>query len=417
MITEEEQGQLPKLFFMLRELLLERKRLFQGGSFSQYCFANANAPPAILFVIDDYGGFREKTDGKHDDDMQELAKYGENYGIYLILTTSGIGTKELPARLFENCKTGICLLMSDKYRYCEVLRTMQIPLRPPENSRGRGIAWIEGELLEFQCAICMKSQNDFDRMERLRIRIQQQNEAFPNRRARRIPQIPEHPVLSEFFKLLDETGWQSSEGLPVGYEEQSGKIYGIPFWGIRHVLITGKKNTGKSNCLTIMKRVATRFGIFCKEIWSIGELAESIRENEEKVQSGKVSQELLKCGFLYLLPEYGRLCDAFYTKQYQKETETYLNGILGENGLHKVIAIVRKEDMGMLAGRPLFEVLIQEAYGIHMGGALESQSLFDFSEISFSRKSIVKKAGCGTVPRYRQLTFSGDVILPLCEEE
>ena len=416
-ITEEEQDKLPKLFFMLRELLLERKRLFRGGSFSQYRFTNANAPPAILLVIDDYGGFREKTDGMYDDDMQELAKFGENYGIYLILTASGIGTKELPARLFENCKTGICLLMSDKYRYCEVLRTMQIPLKPPENSKGRGIAWIEGELLEFQCAFCMKSQNDFDRMEKLRIRIQQRNELYPTRRASRIPQIPEKPVLTEFFDLLDEKEWQSSEGLPVGYEEQSGKIYGIPFWEIRHVLVTGKKKTGKSNCLAVMKRVAERYQISCKEIWSIDEFAESIRENEDKIRSGKIPQGLLKCGFLYLLPEYGRVCDEFYTKQYQKDTELYLNAILEKKSFHKVIAIVRKEDMGMLAGRSLFEVLMQDAYGIHMGGALESQSLFDFSNIPFSRQSAVKKAGCGTVPRYGQVAFFGDIILPLCEEQ
>lgn len=432
-MTEEEQEELPKLFHMLKGLLLERKKLFQGGSFLQYRAANTQAPPAILLMIDHYGGFREKTGGIYDGDMQELAKLGENYGIYLMLTASGIGG-QLEGRLFESCKTGICLSMSDKYRCCEVLRTVQLPLKPPENSRGRGIAWIEGEPLEFQCALCLKSQNDYERMEKLRQRIQRRNEAYPHSQARRIPRIPKRPVLEEFFSMLDEAGWRPALatdfrkeallvgcGLPVGYEEQSGNVYSIPFREIRHVFVTGKRKTGKHNCLKVIKQVARRYGIFFREIGSIGELAACVRENEEKISQGrmtqgKASQEFAKHGFLYLIPEFGRLCDEFYMKQDQKGSEMYLTGILGKKSLHKVVAIVRKEDMGSLSGRPLFEELAQEAYGIHMGGALDSQSLFDFSYVPFSRQSAAKTAGHGTVPKCAQAPFFGDIILPLCEE-
>ena len=423
-MTEEEQEELPKLFHMLKELLLERKKLFQGGSFLQYRAANKQAPPAILLMIDHYGGFREKTSGIYDSDIQELAKLGENYGIYLMLTASGIGG-QLEGRLFESCKTGICLSMSDKYRYCEVLRTVRLPLELPENSRGRGIAWIEGEPLEFQCALCLKSQNDYERMEKLRLRIQRKNEAYPHLQARRIPRIPKRPVLEEFFSTLDEAGWRPALAtdfggeallvgcdLPVGYEEQSGKVYSIPFGEIRHVFITGKRKTGKRNCLEVIKRAACRYGISFREIGAIDELAACVRENEEKIL-----QEFTKHGFLYLIPEFGRLCDEFYTKQDQTVTEMYLTGILGKRSLHKVVAIIRKEDMGSLSGRPLFEALAQEPYGIHMGGALDSQSLFDFTHVPFSRQGAVKTAGHGTVPKCVQGAFLGDIILPLCEEK
>ncbi|MFT3984427.1 MAG: FtsK/SpoIIIE domain-containing protein [Lachnospiraceae bacterium] len=419
-LTEEEQASLPKLFFLLKEMLLDRKKLFQGGSFLQYRAANKKAPPAILLVIDNYGGFREKTDGHYDEDMQELARFGESYGIYLLLTAFGIGGGEIPVRLFESCKTGICLQMSDKHRYCEALRAARLPLKLPENVKGRGIAWIKGALLEFQCALCIRSLNDFDRMEKLRQRIQQRNAGYPDRRAYRIPRIPDQPVLSEFFILLDETELKMGS-LPVGYEEQSGRVYQIPFGQIRHVLVTGKRKTGKSNCLEVIKQTARRYGIFCTEVKSINELAEYVKENEEKIRQEKVpqektSQDFKEWSFLYLLPKFGKLCNEFYTNSYQKETESYLMEVLREKSFHKVIAIVRREDIGILSGKPLFEEMTQEVYGIHMGGALDGQSLFDFSYIPYSRQAIVKKAGCGMIPKCRQTAFFGEIILPLCEE-
>ena len=408
-ITEEEQKNLPKLFFMLEELLQERKKLLKGGSFLQYQNRNKQDLsekenlPAILLVIDNYGSFREKTGGRFDSIIQELSKAGENYGIYLLLTASGIGSSELPNRLFENCRTGICLTMNDKYQYCEVLRTSMLKLRLPENVKGRGMAWIDGEILEFQCALCLKSENDFERMEKLKRRIRQRNLDFAGQRARQVPSIPDKPVVSEFLGNLSAEEYIKHHQLPIGYEEQSGKIFALSLQTVRHVFITGKARTGKQNCLKVMKQAAESCKFSYVEIESVEQLAACIRTG------GDLSI------VLYFIPNLSTALNEFYVNHYKKETEQFLCQTFEMNSLHKVITIVENSQLPVLSGRKLFEVLKQEAYGIHMGGALDSQSLFDFSDIPFSRQGAVKKAGCGTIPKSESADFSIDVMIPLVD--
>lgn len=407
--TEEESKNLPKIFYLLDEMLLERKRLLKGGSFIQYQSKCESASedetlPVILLVIDNYGSFREKTGGSFDANIQELSKVGENYGIYLLLTASGIGSTELPNRLFENCRSGICLTMNDKYQYCEVLRTSMLKLRLPENMKGRGMAWIDEEILEFQSALCLESENDFERMEELQRRIQQKNQSYAGCRARQVPCIPDRPMLSEFLERLKIKECQKQWCLPAGYEEKSGKIFTLPMQDIRHVLITGKRRTGKKNCMEVMKYAAD----ICKIPYRVIEAMEQIAEY---LQNDRKEQD---CPYiLYFIEDAGMVLNEFYVNHYKQGTEQILCEMLKKQSLHKVIARIGPEQLSQLSGRKLFEELKQEAYGIHMGGALDSQNIFDFSDIPFSSQCAVKQTGCGTVPKYGAAGFYGDVIIPL----
>ena len=54
-------------------------------------------------------------------------------------------------------------------------------------------------------------------------------------------------------------------------------------------------------------------------------------------------------------------------------------------------------------------------YGIHLGGMINEQMVFEFSELSFSQKNLSKKAGEGDVPFVSEELFFGGVRLPLWE--
>ena len=68
-----------------------------------------------------------------------------------------------------------------------------------------------------------------------------------------------------------------------------------------------------------------------------------------------------------------------------------------------------------MTGRGVFEALREEAYGIHLGGMINEQMVFEFSELSFSQKNLSKKAGEGDVPFVSEELFFGGVRLPLWE--
>jgi len=400
-IAEEEGDELPKLFCMLARLHAERKRLLRGSSFCQ-CLNM----PAVLLVIDNYGSFREKTGACYDSLLQELAKTGENDGIYLFLTASGVGNNGLPGRIFENVRTGICLSMNDKYRYCEILRISHLQLRLPENIKGRGMALIGGEVLEFQCALCAEGENDFERMENIQKMIDVRNRTYCGRRVPKIPRIPKNSTLTKFFEVLEERQTDMSAGLPAGYEEISGKIYLIPVFEIKHVMITGRRRTGKKNMLSVIKKTAEKYGFTCSEIKTAAGLAACIKKNEK--WNGK--------GFLYIINDFAEFINEFYSVSYEQEIERLLMDIFGRKSLHKIVAAVKNEDIGKLAGRGLFEVFHSDVYGIHMGGRLDSQNLLDFSYLPFSRQSIAKKAGQGTVSKLFDPLFCGDISIPLDED-
>ena len=81
-------------------------------------------------MIDNFGGFREKTRMKYDDIILKYVREGTGYGMYLAVTAAGYGMAEIPGRIADNIRTPICLEQSDRFRYMEILRTTKLPVFP-----------------------------------------------------------------------------------------------------------------------------------------------------------------------------------------------------------------------------------------------------------------------------------------------
>ncbi len=50
-------------------------------------------------MIDNFGGFREKTRMKYDDIILKYVREGTGYGMYLAVTAAGYGMAEIPEEL------------------------------------------------------------------------------------------------------------------------------------------------------------------------------------------------------------------------------------------------------------------------------------------------------------------------------
>lgn len=304
--------------------------------------------------------------------------------------------------------------MNDKYQYCEILRTMQLEHALPEKIKGRGLAWIDGTILEFQCALCLRAESDFERLQMVQKEMNSQNNKYQNRRASPIPKIPKKPMLNDFIERLESTEIKKGE-LPIGYEERSGKICTVPLMEIKHMLITGKRKTGKRNFMTVLKKLAGKYGVSFECIDSVEQLERSIRKNETAMTSMEVMKSKEFC-YLYLIENLGDVLNKYYVNNFRTSEERNLIEILQSKGLHKIIATVENESMVKLRGRRLFEELAETAYGVHMGGALDQQSFFDVSYLSFSQQSVLKKSGRGTIIKSSEHLFYGDIVLPLADE-
>ena len=118
-VCEDEPDRLKKLFYMLNKKIAERKKQLEGISYSAYIRSKGKNMPAILVLLDNYNGFREKTDDCYEADMIKLAHDGMAYGIFLAITANNMGSNGLPNRLADSIPTTLALVMNDRYQYSE----------------------------------------------------------------------------------------------------------------------------------------------------------------------------------------------------------------------------------------------------------------------------------------------------------
>ena len=251
-----------KFFRMIERMVEERQKLFAGANYSQYVKAHGKTLPAVLIVIDNYAAFREKTDNAFDAAVLRLSGVGVNCGIYLAVTAGGFGTAEIPNRLAENFRTAISLEMGDKFKYGEVLRTMHFATLPEANIKGRGLVNLGGNILEFQTALPLDAEDDYQLSEAIEERCRALGEVWgERRRAKAIPVIPEKPNWEEFSALDDFRAMLSDDrSLPLGYLEEDASVYGVDLSATFCYLVSGKARTGRTSALRLLMESASMKG-------------------------------------------------------------------------------------------------------------------------------------------------------------
>lgn len=392
-IREDDSAKLKNLFCMLNETVVNRRNRLNGVSFTQCMEDEDNKEPAILLAIDNYGGFREKTALAYDKDMMELIKFGEAYGIFVILTGASIGNGDIPLRLFENCRTGICLRQNDKYQYSECLRETRIPILP-DDVRGRGLARINGHILEFQTAVCAEG-SDSERSRYVKDRIQELNRSYGGREAVKVPFIPDDPMVSDLDEAL--SGYEiSGKDLPIGYETISGKPFILRSDAASCIVITGREGSGKSNACMVIDHYAKRAGMRTIYVSDIAAIC-NVAKNEP--------------GTFMICDGIMKVIDDFY-KNYDRSTEEEFIKILREKRGIRMLFTIDPKEHALAAGRRIYEELKGRCIGICLGGALDRQSVFDYSYLPYSEQCIVKPAGTGTVLKRQQISYTGDVVMP-----
>ncbi len=403
--TEEDSGSIKNLFYMLKKEMQRRKTLFCGINFAS-ALSLPEKVPAIVLIIDNYGTFRQKTKEGFDGDIQELAKSGEAYGIYLILTGGQIGPSDIPGRIHELVKTVICLSLPDRMNYSQSLRVLRCEVFPEEGIAGRGIAFMDGELLEFQTGLSYLT-DEYSRNIRLKELIAKRNEDYKGHRAKKVPVVPAKPVFSDLARAFfedEELAGKRDHILPAGFMLSGGEPFVLPLNRISSFIISGRRRSGKSNMLKLIAEAAGLCGLEAVMVRKMEELREGLLRKEKG---------LIMIGYP------GKLSESFYSHGFDPGAEEELTELLAENRktrLHNIIMELNREDEALIAGRRIFDGIKEEAYGVHLGGMINDQNLFEFSELTFSQKNVSKKPGEGDVPDIGEELYSGEVRIPLWEQ-
>ncbi len=457
-IIDTDEDKVKKFFFMMNRIMDERKNLFRGGNYSQYFKAqqslgNKAVLPAVLVVVDNYSAFREKTNNKYDDAMIRLSREGVGYGIFLAVSASGIGANEVPTRVGDNIHTLVSLEMGDKFKYAETLRTSRVEIMPETDVKGRGLAWIQGSILEFQTAVAVEAADMYQMTSKLENRCMEMKRAWTGEKARSIPVIPQNPVFSEFVRGGEyRKALADRRYLPFAYDSLDASVYSVDLWNTYCYIIQGKGRTGKKNVLKMLLYAAARkenasvcvIDLKGQELRPAAEqLGAEYLDNEKSVyeffretvpvfkernakkhrlmSEGLDSEELAeKMGaekqvFIFIADIVEFVKSVYQPKEGAASVHAYLENITEKGSLHGFyfFGILNQEQSAQAAGRTLYMNMVSYRTGVHLGGNLSSQRIFQFGNIPFQEQSKVMKPGNGYASNSADSQNADRIVLPL----
>ena len=449
-LSEGDEEKMTRFFTMLREMLAERKNRYRGGSYSQYVRANGVTEPAILLVIDNFAAFNEKTKEEWFNDLLTFSKEGVSNGMFLLLSGGGYSMKDIPGRLAENIGTTLCLSLADRFAYSDALHILHIPVMPEANLRGRGLCLVEDEVLEFQAALALPADDDYQRMEGIRRKCEELGSFWEGPSARRVPEIPEKPVWEEFAKL-DETdqALKDDRFLPIGYRQDNARVYSVDLHRTFCYLLFGQKRSGKKSLMRLMILSAMRKrngGVIL--IDGEGELRDLhgtddlklIRDREElyrycmdeltplfktrnrlkhRLLDEGADEERYYEGFREEAPVFFFIANLPWFIQAVYEDEHDMKGFMetifrkGEG--HKIyfFAILGPDDKSKAAGYEAFNLFTGYRDGIHLGGNVAQDPYLSFEYMSYADRMKLEAPGIGLLPDTDYVRVTDRVVLPM----
>ncbi len=450
---ENDKEKIGKFFNMINGILEERKKVFRGGSYKQYVRVNGVTMPAIFIMIDNYGAFKQKTNEAYEEDMIRLSKEGISNGIYLLVSGGGYSAAEITSRVGENMSTVLTLALKDKFEYGDLLHTTQISVLPESGVKGRGLAYYGNRILEYQTALAVTADNDYERMEGIRAICDKMAETWTGRLARPVPEIPEKPLWQAFSRLEEyENMVARKDLLPIGYDAANASVYGIPLnetfcYGIYGAMQTGKTNLLKMCVLAAIKKEAeicivdtaeNDLGMFRdspgvsyvlneKELENyLGKLIpDFIKRRERKdalISEGKEADEIFEVmstefkPVFFFLPQIDQFINMIYKSTIN--LAPVFENIIAKGGGNNIFFIgdLTLKNKANASGYAAFETFTGYKKGIHMGGNVAANSILNFEYMPYSEQNKNGKVGVGQLPDVYDENATRKVVVPLVKK-
>lgn len=432
-IYENEEEKTDKFFYMLSQMLIERKKSIGGGNFGQFVNANGHLFPAVIIAIDNYSNFREKTDDKYEQIIWELSRDGASFGIFFAITAGGFGSVEIQNKIGENIRNVIALDLGDKIKFSEVLRAMHLNILPTGNIKGRGLAAYGDAFLEFQTALAVETEDDYSRSQAISKIGNDMRAEYNGRPAKKIPEIPEKPT---WIELCSNEEYQElvaqRDCLPFAYVKETASIYSVDLRETFCYLIQGKSRTGRSDLLKVLmasahekeaeicvfepngsqfKRVCEKLGAahlstpkeifdYCLEFTKIFKSRNKVKIGmmedgaEESEIFDRMAEEKPIMIFVTSLSDF---LSTIYTPQDDcGMMNGFFENIFEKGRLHNIYFFFDSNTeyaMSML-GKKAYALITGYKTGVQLGG-LPGQKVFDTSSMPFAEQNKTYRPGIG----------------------
>jgi S-DNA-T family DNA segregation ATPase FtsK/SpoIIIE len=331
---------------------------------------------------------------------------------------------------------------------------MQFDILPEAGIKGRGLAYVDGRILEYQTALAVQADNDYQRMDKIREICKQMSVAWKGKCARPVPEIPAKPEWTEFERLEDfEKMCKSPNYLPIGYDEANASVYGIPLREMYCYLIWGAAKTGKTNLLKACIESAMQKG---SQICIIDDPQASLQSYKNVENICYVTDEDgIYQFFAALLPEFKKrnvlkqsliqedledneifdrmsketpyfifisdlswFVPLVYNAEQDKQVSGFLENIIAKGSLHNIyfISELALANRSIVSGYKIYELFAGYKKGIHLGGKVTDNMVLNFDYLPFMEQAKSEKIGIGQIPDVVGENQTQKVVIPLVKK-
>lgn len=256
-IYNEETDELLRLIDLLDQENLRRRDLFAEASTDSFLAFNRSRPndpvPSIVVFMDRFAQVTEMLGDSesYTQKLYNLIREGSGRGIFFVATA--MKTNEIPYKI-RDCFKGIGLQVNDRNDYIDIVGT-RMPSDMPDIAQfpGRGLAGVGENLYEIQIALAGSSASDVERADDIVRLCRSLNEQWTGPRPASIPRIPVEPTWQDFSSTAEyQTAQQDPWLFPLAYSKTSGTVVNIHLDSSFSFLITGPRQSGKTNLLRLL---------------------------------------------------------------------------------------------------------------------------------------------------------------------
>lgn len=270
--------------------------------------------------------------------------------------------------------------------------------------------------------------------------------------AREIPFIPERPVWQDLMSRSEISDLMAGNRyLPIGYDYATAGVYSIDLRHTYCYTVQGRARTGKTNALKLCMHAAHEKGMQIAVIetdgnslakaaeqlhapyystieelraFFIGELGPCFRDRnvlkKQLVANGAEEDEIFEQmshqqSRLIVISDLASFIETATSKEaIACKLDKALENLIGKGFLFNIyfVAGYNPDDRVRMLGTSLYDAFIRDKCGMHLGGNVGAQQLFEFSGMPFKLQGEPEQPGIALMPPRNGISYKR-VVLPL----
>lgn len=386
----EENEAIEKMLQLLMTLISERRNAFEErgiGNFEEYI--SFEKMPYVILVIDNYLMFKEMYE-EYEEKVQLLIREGFKYGIQVVCTGNSVG--DLNYRTRQYIAKVIPLYLGDKSKYMDALGC-SIDYEPPD-VKGRGL-WYGDDVLEFQTALITDEANALVRNQKLKEEFAEITSRLgEGSGAKQVQTIPKEETYVQLLEKVEEP-----DQIPMGYNEKNLNIETISLYETYCYVISAHakqsvqlfwKNLKVAFAQRDVEMTVIKEGIGYQAAYDLAiELRNLFTERSDYRKALDLDEEESDRQTydhfekrVYLIENLSDFMERLYAPvKADQETLYPIFEVFFKKGSHLGIVFIAHEEIAdhyNVMSKTAGKYFLSYQQGIHFGGKLDQQKLFDF---------------------------------------